>query len=66
MNRNKIAGTVLIITGCVLSIIGIILLFFKGRSMVPLISVPLLFLGILIWFNADRNSSVTADELIDH
>ncbi|HET9432538.1 MAG TPA: hypothetical protein VFO37_02220 [Chitinophagaceae bacterium] len=62
MNRNKITGLVLIITGCVLSIIGITLLFIKSSSMIPFISVPVMFFGILIWHNAERNSSVTADE----
>ena len=63
MNRNRITGIVLIITGCVLSIIGITLLFVKGSSMIPFISVPVMFFGILIWHNAERNSSVSADEL---
>ncbi|HET9279144.1 MAG TPA: hypothetical protein VFN95_13195 [Flavitalea sp.] len=63
MNRYKITGTVLIISGSVLSIIGIILLFVKGSSMIPFISVPVIFFGILIWYNAERDTSVTADEL---
>ena len=63
MNRYKITGTVLIISGSVLSTIGIILLFVKGISMIPFISVPVIFFGILIWYNAERNSSATADEL---
>lgn len=65
MNRSKITGAVLIMLGCVLSIIGIILLFVKGSSMIPFISVPVIFFGILIWYNAERNSSVIADELRD-
>ena len=65
MNRNKITGIVLIITGCVLSIIGITLLFVKGSSRIPFISVPVIFFGILIWYNAERNSSAIADELRD-
>ena len=62
MNRIKITGTVLIITGCLLSMIGITLLFVKGNSMIPFISVPVIFFGVLIWYNAERNSSATADE----
>lgn len=62
MNRTKITGLVLIITGCVLSIVGITLLFVKGSSMIPFMSVPVMFFGILLWHNEERNSSVTADE----
>ena len=65
MNRNKITGIILIISGCVLSITGIILLFVKGNSMIPFISVPVIFFGILIWYNAETNSSATAAELGD-
>ena len=65
MNRGKITGAVLIMLGSVLSLIGIILLFVKGSSMIPFISVPVIFFGILIWYNAERNSSVIADELRD-
>ena len=63
MNRNKIIGMLLIVSGSVLSTIGIILLFVKGSSMIPFISVPVIFFGILIWYNAERNTAVTADEL---
>ena len=62
MNPTKITGLVLIITGCVLSIVGITLLFVKGSSMIPFMSVPVMFFGILLWHNEERNSSVTADE----
>lgn len=65
MNRNKITGAVLIISGAVLSAIGIILLYVKGSSMVPFIAVPVIFFGILIRYNAERNTSATADELRD-
>jgi hypothetical protein len=63
MNRHKITGTILIIAGCVLSLIGIVLLFIKGNTMIPFLSVPVIFFGILIWYNGGRNSSVTVDEL---
>ena len=65
MNRNKITSIVLIITGSLLSMIGIIRLFVKGSSMIPFISVPVIFFGILIWYTAERYSSATADELRD-
>ena len=65
MNRNKITGIILIISGFILSITGVLLIFFKGNSMIPFISVPVIFFGILIWYYAERNSSATAGELAD-
>lgn len=65
MNRNKITGAILILAGCMLSMLGIVLLFLKGSSMVPLISVPVMFFGILIWYNGEKNSSVSAEEFTD-
>jgi len=56
MKRNKIMGKSLIVTGSVLSILGIIIIFVKGNSTVTFMSLPVLFLGILIWYNSNKNS----------
>jgi len=56
MKRNKIVGKSLIITGSVLSILGIMIIFAKGNSTVTFMSLPVLFLGILIWYNSNKNS----------
>jgi len=49
-------GKSLIITGSVLSILGIMIIFAKGNSTVTFMSLPVLFLGILIWYNSNKNS----------
>jgi len=49
-------GKSLIVTGSVLSILGIIIIFVKGNSTVTFMSLPVLFLGILIWYNSNKNS----------
>ena len=56
MKWNKIVGKSLIVTGSVLSILGIIIIFVKGNSMVTFMSLPVLFLGILIWYDSNKNS----------
>jgi len=56
MKRNKIVGKALIVTGCVLSILGIIIIFVKGNSTVTFMSLPVLFLGIFIWNNSNKKS----------
>jgi hypothetical protein len=56
MKWNKIVGKSLIVSGSVLSILGIIIIFAKGNSTVTFMSLPVLFLGILIWYNTNRNS----------
>ena len=56
MKRNKIVGKAFIVTGCVLSILGIIIIFVKGNSTVTFMSLPVLFLGIFIWYNSNKKS----------
>jgi len=56
MKRNKIVGKALIVTGSILSILGIIIIFVKGNSTVTFMSLPVLLLGIFIWYNSNKNS----------
>jgi len=57
MKRNRTIGKILIICGSVLSIIGITLLLTKGSSTVSFMSLPIIFLGIVIWHNAAKISA---------
>jgi hypothetical protein len=57
MKWNKIVGKSLIVAGSLLSILGITIVLVKGNSMVTIMSIPIVFLGIIIWHNAGENPS---------
>ena len=61
MNRSRVIGKTLIICGTVLSIPGIIILFAKNSPIVSVMSLPVLFIGIIIWYNPKKNSTVKND-----
>ena len=58
MKSNKTTGKVLTICGCTLTLLGIILFVFKGNPIVSIMSLPIIFFGILIWINAGKTSSL--------
>ena len=62
MKWNKIVGKSLIITGSFLSILGITILIAKGNSMVTFMSLPIVFLGIFIWYNPGKNLPAKKDD----
>lgn len=61
MNRSRVIGKTLIICGTVLSVPGIIILFAKNNPIVSVMSLPVLFIGIIIWYNPKKNSPVKND-----
>ena len=57
MKKTKKTGQILMICGSMLSILGIIILLAKGTSTVSFMSLPVIFFGILIWINAEKDPS---------
>ena len=64
MKRNNITGRILIICGSVLSILGVILFMIKGSSIVSIMSMPVLLIGIIIWYKSKINldKKIIADQ----
>jgi hypothetical protein len=65
MNRNRTFGKILSLCGSILSIIGITLLLAKSSSRVLFMSLPILFLGMIIWHNTEKISSGPEEGLKD-
>ena len=61
MKRNRVIGKILIACGSVLSVLGIIIFFVKDSSIVSVMSLPVLFIGIIIWYNSKKTSLVKND-----
>ncbi len=61
MKRNNIIGKILIISGSVLCVLGTILFFVKGTSIVSIMSLLVLFIGMIIWYNSKKTSPVKND-----
>lgn len=61
MNWSRVIGKTLIICGTVLSVLGIIILFAKNSPIVSVMSLPVLFIGIIIWYNPKKNPPVKND-----
>ena len=61
MNWGRVFGKTLIIGGTVLSVLGIIILFAKNSPIVSVMSLPVLFIGIIIWYNSKKNPPVKND-----
>lgn len=56
--RNRTAGIVFVIIGFILLTLGIVIVFVKGHSIVVFISLPLIFLGLVILSNSKKDTSI--------
>lgn len=57
MKRNKLIGKLLIITGAILCVLGVVLILVKETSIVTFMSLPILFIGIVISHNSKKDPS---------
>lgn len=56
MKQSNIIGRILIIGGSVLCVLGSILFFAKDSLIVSIMSLPVLFAGMIIWYNSKKTS----------
>lgn len=55
MKGNKMIGKLFVITGFMLAVVGVILVLVKEGSIVTFMSLPVLFMGIVMSHNAKKD-----------